>query len=146
MKEAQVFSKIDLKLGYHQLHIHEVDIHLTTFHTRYGHYEFTIVPFGSTNVPSLFMSLMNRVFFTYLDRCVIVFLDDILIYLKTIEEHEVHLCQVLQCLRDHQLYGNLGKCGFFQFEVKYFGHIITGDGIVMDPEKIMSYHGLAGTK
>ena len=136
MKGTQVFSKIDLKLRYHQLRIQEADIHRTTFRTRYGHYEFTVVPFGLTNAPSVFMSLMNGVFRTYLDQCVIVFLDDILIYSKTEEEHEVHLRQVLQCLRDHQLYGNLSKCGFFQSEVKYLGHIITGDGIIVDVEKI----------
>ena len=90
-----MFSKIVLKSGYHQLRIQEADIHRTTFRTRYGHYEFMVVPFGLTNVPSVFMSLMNGVFHTYLDQCVIVFLDDILIYLKTEEEHEVHLCQVL---------------------------------------------------
>ena len=95
-----------------------------------------VVPFGLTNAPSVFMSLMNGVFCTYLDQCVIVFHDDILIYSKTVEEHEVHLCQVLQCLIDHQLYGNLSKYGFFQSKVKYLGHIITGDGIAVDPEKI----------
>lgn len=93
-----MFSKIDLKTGYHQLQIQEVDIHRTTFRTCYGHYEFTVIPFGLTNAPSVFMSLMNGVFRTYLDQCVIVFLDDILIYSKTMEEHEVHLRQVLQCL------------------------------------------------
>ena len=97
-----------------------------------------VVPFGLTNAPSVFMSLMNGVFCRYLNCCVIVFLDDILIYLKTVEEHEVHLRQVLQCLRDHWLYGNLGKCGFFQFEVKYLGHIIIGDGIAVDTQKIQA--------
>ena len=95
MKGAQVFSKIDLKLRYHQLQIHEADIHWTTFHTCYEHYEFIVVPFVLTNVPSVFMSLMNGVFYTYLDQCVIFFLDDVLIYSKNVEEHEAHLCQVL---------------------------------------------------
>ena len=95
MKGAQVFSKIDLKSGYHQLRIQEVDIHRTTFRIRYGHYEFIVVPFGLTNVPSMFMSLMNGVFCTYLNQCLIVFLDEILIYLKIVEEYEVHLCYVL---------------------------------------------------
>lgn len=92
MKGEQVFSKIDLKLGYHYLCIQEVDIHRTTFHTWYGHYEFMVIPFGLTNVSLVFISLMNGVFRTYLDQCVILFLDDLLIYLKTEEEHEVHLC------------------------------------------------------
>ena len=95
-----------------------------------------VVQFELTNAPLVPMILMNGVFHTYLNQCIIVFLDDILIYLKIVEEHEVHLHQVLQCLRNHQLYGNLGKCGFFQSEVKYLGHIITGDGIVVDMEKI----------
>ena len=91
MKGAKVFLKIDLKSRYHQIQIHEADIHQTTFCIHYGPYELTVVPFGLTNAPSVFMSLMNGVFFTYLDQCVIVFLDDILIYSKTIKEHEVHL-------------------------------------------------------
>ena len=91
MKGARVFSKIDLKLGYRQLWIPKANIHWTTFCIHYGHYEFTVVPFGLTNVSSVFMSLMKGVFRTYLDQCVIVFLDDILIYSKTEEEHEVHL-------------------------------------------------------
>ena len=95
MKGARVFSNIDLKLGYHQLCIHETNIHQTAFHTCYGQYEFTIVSFGLTNVPSVFIGLMNGVFFMYLDLCVIIFLDDIWIYSKTVEEHEVHLHQVL---------------------------------------------------
>ena len=87
-----MFSKIDLKLGYHQPHSQEVDIHYIAFSTWYGNYEFMIVPFGLTNVPTVFISLMNGLFCKYLDWCVIVFLDDILIYLKIVEEHEVHLC------------------------------------------------------
>ena len=95
MNGACLFSKVDLELGYHQLHIQEVDIHRIDFQTQYVYYEFTVVPFGLTNVPSIFMSLMNGVFCTYLDQCVIVFLDDILIYSKTEEEHDVYLRQVL---------------------------------------------------
>ena len=88
VKGARVFSKIDLKFGYRQLRIQEADIHKTTFCTRYGHFEFTVVPFGLTNAPSVFMSLMNGVFRTYLEKFVVVFLDDILVYSNTAEEHE----------------------------------------------------------
>lgn len=101
-----MLSKIDLKSGYHQLCIHDADIHRTVFHTRYGHYEFTMVSFRLTSVPSVFMSLMNGVFCTYLDHFVLVFLDDILIYSRSMEEHEGHLRQVLQCLRENQRFAN----------------------------------------
>ena len=136
MKGAQVFSKIDINIGYHQLCIQEANIHQTTFHTLYGHYWLTVVPFRLTNVPLVFTSLMYVVFFTHPNHCVIVFLYDISIYLKNLEEYEVHFHLVLQCLRDHKLYGNLSKCGFFQLEVKYLGHIIIGDRIIVDPKKI----------
>jgi hypothetical protein len=136
LQGARVFSKIDLKSGYHQLRIVDSDIHKTAFRTRYGHYEFTVVPFGLTNAPAVFMSLMNGVFRTFLDKSVVVFLDDILIYSKNEREHEEHLRQVLQCLRDNQLYGSLSKCAFFRSEVKYLGHVISGDGISVDPSKI----------
>ncbi len=112
-----MFSKIDLKSGYHQLRIKEADIHKTAFRTRYGHYEFTVVPFGLTNAPSIFMCLMNGVFRSYLDRFVLMFLNDILIYSKSQKEHEEHLSLVLQCLRDNQLYANAAKCDFFQSEI-----------------------------
>lgn len=101
IKGARVFSKIDLKSGYHQLCIFEADIHKTTFCTCYRHYEFTFVLFGLTNAPSVFMNLMNGVFCTYLDKFVLVFLNDIFIYSRTMEEHEEHLRQVLQCLREN---------------------------------------------
>ena len=136
IKGAKVFSKIDLKLGYHQLRIHDEDIHKKAFRTRYGHYEFTVVPFGLTNAPSVFMCLMNGVFRSYLDRFVLVFLDDILIYSRSQEEHEEHLRLVLQCLRDNQLYANVEKCDFFQSKFQYLGHIIFGDGISVDHMKI----------
>ena len=109
MKGASVFSKIDLWLGYHQLKIKENDISKTAFRTRFGHYEFVVVPFGLTNAPAVFMSLMNSVFRKYLDHFVQVFLDDILIYSKNEKEHEEHLRLVLTCLREHKLYGKLSK-------------------------------------
>lgn len=136
VKGARIFSKIDLKSGYHQLRIQEADIHKTTFRTRYGHYEFTVVPFGLTNTPSVFMSLMNGVFRTFLDKFIVVFLDDILVFSNSVEEHEQHLAQVLDCLRKKKLYANPEKCEFFKTEICYLGHIISGEGISVDPSKI----------
>ena len=119
MKGAAIFSKIDLRSGYHQLRIKEGDIPKTTFRTRFGHYEFVVVPFGLTNASAVFMSLMNGVFQKYLDRFVQVFLDDILIYSKNEREHEEHLRIVLSFLRENKLYGKLSKCSFFQEEIHY---------------------------
>jgi hypothetical protein len=113
MKGASVFSNIDLRSGYHQLRIKEGDIPKTSFRTRFGQYEFVIVPFRLTNVPTVFMSLMNGVFRKYLDRFIQVFLDDILIYSKNEREHEEHLRVVLSCLRENKLYRKLSKCSFF---------------------------------
>lgn len=136
VKGARIFSKIDLKSGYHQLRIQEADIHKIAFRTKYGQYEFTVVPFGLTNTPSVFMSLMNGVFRTYLDTFVVVFLDDILVFSNSVEEHEQHLEQVLDCLRRNRLYANPEKCEFFKIEIFYLGHIISGEGISFDPSKI----------
>jgi hypothetical protein len=104
-----VFSKIDLRSGYHHLRIKEDDVPKTTFKMRFGHYEFTVLPFGLTNAPGVFMSLMNGVFREYLDKFVQVFIDDILIYSQTTEERDDHLCLVLQCLREHKLFEKLSK-------------------------------------
>jgi hypothetical protein len=136
MKGATVFSKIDLRSGYHQLRIKEDDIPKTAFKTRFGHYEFTVLPFGLTNAPGVFMSLMNGVFREYLDKFVQVFIDDILIYSRTTEEHDEHLRLVLQCLREHKLYGKLSKCSFYQSRIHYLGHVISGEGIAVDPAKV----------
>eukprot|EP00253_Pinus_taeda_P032829 PITA_32829 len=136
VKGATVFSKIDLRSGYHQIRIKEEDIAKTTFRTRYGHYEFVVLPFGLTNAPATFMCLMNNIFHRYLDRFVLIFIDDILIYSCTIEEHYEHLRMVLQTLREHQLYAKFSKCDFFKEEIQYLGHVITKDGIAVDPEKI----------
>jgi hypothetical protein len=136
LKDAKIFSKIDLSLGYHQVRIKEEDINKTTFRTRYGHYEFTVVPFGLSNAPFVFMCLMNGVFREYLDKFVIVFLVDIIVYSKSEEQHEHHLRMVFQVLREHQLYAKLSKCSFYQNIIHYLGHIIFEDGIAVDPEKI----------
>eukprot|EP00253_Pinus_taeda_P012189 PITA_12189 len=136
VKGATVFSKIDLRSGYNQIRIKDEDIAKTTFRTRYGHYEFVVLPFGLTNAPATFMCLMNGIFHPYLDQFVLIFIDDILIYSRTIEEHHEHLRIVLQNLREHQLYAKFSKCDFFKAEIQYLGHVITKDGIAVDPEKI----------
>jgi hypothetical protein len=136
LKDAKIFSKIDLRPIYHQVRIKEEDITKNSFRTRYGHYEFTVVPFGLSNAPAIFMCLMNAVFREYLDKFFIVFLDDIPIYSKSEEEHENHLRMVLQLLREHQLYYKLSKCSFYQKKIHYLGHIISEDGLEVDREKI----------
>jgi hypothetical protein len=136
LKDEKMFLKIDLRSGYHQVRIKHEDINKTAFRTRYGHYEFTVVLFGLSNAPIVFMSLMNGVFKDYLDKFVIVFLDDILVYSRTEEEQEQHLRMVLQVLRENQLYAKLSKCSFYQERIHYLGHIISKDGIAVDPKKI----------
>ncbi|KAL5548506.1 hypothetical protein UlMin_003737 [Ulmus minor] len=136
LKGAAVFSKIDLRSGYHQLKIKEDDIPKTAFRTRYGHYEFLVMSFGLTNAPAAFMNLMNRVFKEYLDKLVIVFIDDILIYSKNQEEHMEHLRIVLRTLKEHQLYAKFSKCEFWLDSVQFLGHVISKDGISVDPSKI----------
>jgi len=133
---AGVFSKIDLRLGYHQLRIKPEDIPKTAFRTGYGHYEFIVMPFGLTNAPAVFMDLMNRVFRPYLDEFVVVFIDDILIYSKDNEKHAQHLPIVLQTLREHQLYAKLKKYEFWLEEVVFLGHVVSKEGIKVDPQKI----------
>jgi hypothetical protein len=136
LRGATIFSKIDLRSGYHQVRIKDEDIHKTTFRTRYGHYEFVVVPFGLTNAPTTFMCLMNSVLNKYLDKFVLVFVDDILVYSKNREEHEEHLRMVLQVLREHQLYAKFNKCDFFKKEIQYLGHVISVEGVTVDPAKI----------
>jgi hypothetical protein len=131
-----VFSKINLRSGYHQLWIKEDDVPKNTFKTRFGHYEFIVLPFGLMNAPGVFMSLMNGVFHEYLDKFVQVFIDDILIYSRMMEEHDEHLRLVLQCLRENKLYGKLSKCSFYQSKIHYLGHVISGEGIAVDPTKV----------
>jgi hypothetical protein len=133
---AKVFSKIDLRSGYHQIKIRASDILKTTFSTRYGLYEFLVMSFGLTNAPAYFMYLMNSVFMPDLDKFVVVFIDDILVYSKNEDEHTEHLHIVLQRLRDHRLYAKLSKCEFWLREIKFLGHTISQDGISVDPEKV----------
>jgi hypothetical protein len=159
MKGASAFSKIDLRSGYHQLKIRESDIPKTAFCTRYGLYEYTVMSFGLTDAPAYFMYLMNKVFMEYLDRFVVVFIDDILVFSKMIEEHEEHLRLVLEKLRSNQLYAKFSKCEFWLTEVAFLGHIISTGGVSVDPgnlkdvlnwmppttvSEIQSFLGLAG--
>jgi hypothetical protein len=136
LRGASVFSKIDLRSGYHQLRIRPSDIPKTPFITKYGLYEFMVMSFGLMNAPAYFMYLMNSVFMDYLDKFEVVFIDDILIYSQNEQEHEEHLRKVLQRLRDCQLYAKLGKCEFWINEVLFLGHIINRDGLVVDPKKV----------
>ena len=136
LRGAQVYSKIDLRTGYHQLRVRETDIPKTAFRTRYGHFEFTVMPFVLTNASTAFMDLMHRVFQPYQDQFVVVFVDDILIYSQSKWEHEYHLRIVLQLLRDHQLYAKFIKCEFWLTEVRFLGHVVSASGLSVDPEKI----------
>jgi hypothetical protein len=133
---AAVFSKIDLRSGYYQLRVRSDDVPKTAFRTRYGHFEFLVMPFGLTNAPAAFMDLMNRVFQPYLDQFVIVFIDDILVYSRSREEHAEHLRIVLQTLRDRQLFAKFDKCDFWMTKVHFLGHVISKEGIAVDPSKI----------
>src|SRR3954453_14953747 len=136
LEGACVFSKIDLRSGYFQLKIREQDIPKTAFTTRYGLYEYTVIPFGLTNAPAYFMNMMNKVFMEFLDKFVVVFIDDILVYYKNEQEHEAHLRLVLEKLREHQLYAKFSKCEFWLKEVGFLGHVVSGEGVAVDPSKV----------
>nr|GFA28109.1 putative reverse transcriptase domain-containing protein [Tanacetum cinerariifolium] len=129
LQGSSVYSKIDIKLGYHQLRVREEDILKTTFRTRYGHYEFQVMPFGLTNAPKVFIDLINRVCKPYLDKFVIVFIDDILIYSKDEKEHEEHLKAILELLKKEELYAKFSKCEFWIPKVQFLGHLIDSQGI-----------------
>ena len=126
---TNIFSKINLRSGYHQIKIRPCDILKTTLSTRYGLYEYLVMSFGLTNAPAYFMYLMNSVFMPKLDKFVMVFIDDILIYAKDEDEHTQHLCIVLQRLQDHQLYSKFSKCEFWLSSVKFLCHTISSEGI-----------------
>ena len=133
---AKYFTKLDLRSGYHQVRVAEEDIQKTAFNTRYGQFEYLVVPFGLTSAPSTFMALMNHILHPYLDKFAIAYLDDVLIYSKTLEEHELHVRTILDEFRKHKLYAKESKCEFFKSEVKFLGFIVGADGVKVDPAKI----------
>ncbi|KAA0042125.1 ty3-gypsy retrotransposon protein [Cucumis melo var. makuwa] len=136
LRGAALFSKIDLRLGYHELKVRESDISKTTFKTRYGYYEFRVMPFGLTNAPAVFMDLMNRIFHQYFDQFVIMFIDDILVYSVGKEAHEEYLRIVLQILRDKKLYAKFSKCKFWLEQVVFLGHVVLAKGVSVNPQKV----------
>ncbi|GKB89607.1 putative reverse transcriptase domain-containing protein [Tanacetum coccineum] len=146
LQGSRVYSKIDLRSGYHQLRVREEDIPKTAFRTRYGNYEFQVMSFGLTNALAVFMDLMNRVCKPYLDRFVIVFIDDILIYSKSKKEHEGHLRLILKLLKEEELYAKLSNCEFWLSEVQFLGYVIDSEGIHVDPAKIESIKDWASPK
>ncbi|GJU76511.1 putative reverse transcriptase domain-containing protein [Tanacetum coccineum] len=146
LQGSRVYSKIDLRTGYHQLRVREEDIPKTAFWTRYGHYEFQVMPFRPTNTPAVFMDLMNRVCKPYLDIFVIAFINDILIYSKSKEEHAEHLKLILELVQKEELYAKISKCEFWLSKVQFLGHVIDSEGIHMDPSKIESIKDWASPK
>ena len=135
LQGASYLSKIDLKFSYHQLKVRECDVPKIAFRTRYDHFEFLVMSFGLTNAPATFMDLMNRVFKHYLDMFVLVFIDDILVFPLTENDHANYLRIVLQTLRDHQLFTKFNKCEFCLRSVAFLGHIISVEGIIVDSQK-----------
>ncbi|KAM9925286.1 hypothetical protein OXX59_003971, partial [Metschnikowia pulcherrima] len=135
---ARVFSSLDLHSGYHQVRVRDSDVFKTAFVTPYGQYAWRVMPFGLTNAPATFQHLMNDIFRPILNRTVVIYLDDILVFSKTTEEHRAHLRQVLQILREHQLVAKAKKCFFFQKELQFLGHVLSGDGIRPNPDKVQT--------
>nr|GFB45089.1 putative reverse transcriptase domain-containing protein [Tanacetum cinerariifolium] len=146
LQGSSIYSKIDLRSGYHQLRVREEDIPKAAFKTRYGHYEFQVMPFGLTNAHAVFMDLMNRVCKPYLDKFVIVFIDDILIYSKDEKEHEEHLKAILELLKKEEFYAKFSKFEFWIPKVQFLGHVIDSQGIHVDPAKIESIKDWASPK
>ncbi|GBG72360.1 hypothetical protein CBR_g11938, partial [Chara braunii] len=135
---CRYFTKIDLKSGYHQIAVRSEDQHKTAFQTRYGLYEFVVMPLGLCNAPDTFQHAMNRIFHDYLDKFIVVYLDDILIFSRTVEEHAEHLKIVLGLLRQHQYKVNLDKCEFGRTKIMYLGHEISADGLRPEDAKVAS--------
>jgi hypothetical protein len=133
---AAWFTSLDLRAGYHQIRLAEGEEHKTTFQTNQGHYEFMVMPYGLTSAPATFQNAMNKIFAPLLRRCALVFIDDILIYTKTLQEHQEHLRAVFQLLTEHQLKVKRSKCTFVQPQLKYLGHIISASGVSTDPKSI----------
>nr|GFB43409.1 putative reverse transcriptase domain-containing protein [Tanacetum cinerariifolium] len=146
LQGSSVYSKIDLRLGYHQLRVREEDIPKTTFRTRYGHYEFQVMPFRLTNASAVFMDLMNQLCKPYLDKFMIDFIDDILIYSKDEKEHEDHLKAILELLKKEELYAKFSKCEFWIPKVQFLGHVIDSQSIHVDPAEIESVKDWASPK
>ena len=135
---AKVFTKLDLRSGYHQIRIPPADTHKTAFNTRYGHFEFTVLPFGLTNAPATFSTLMQTLLHSFLDQFVIVYIDDILIYSKSEREHVEHLRKVLDVLRKEKLYAKKEKCEFSKSKVSFLGHVISGEGLAVEQQKVQA--------
>ncbi|GKE22833.1 putative reverse transcriptase domain-containing protein [Tanacetum coccineum] len=136
LQGSSIYSKIDLRSGYHQLRVRDEDIPKTAFRTRYGHYEFHVMPFDLTNPPVVFMDIINRMCKPYLDKFVIVLIDDILIYSRNKEEHADHLRIILELLKKEKLYAKFSKCDFWISIGQFLGHVIDSQGIHIDPAKI----------
>ena len=132
---SRFFTKIDLRSGYHQIRMHPDSIQKTAFRTRYGHFEFLVLPFGLTNAPATFMHLMHQIFREQLDQFIIIFLDDILVYSRTMQDHIDHVRKTLQILRKHRLYGKVSKCAFFRHQVEYLSHVVIAEGIALIQKK-----------